>query len=144
MSTNPTRTPRPTVEDYLRSLGYLNIMAWSALFYVFPPVAFITETAEFSRLLWLSMAFVGGAMALVGALKRIDLKLEFPGLILAMVGPAFYALSQFYLAIFPAVTDTIPGQRTALVAYAFLGVTLLLPRVVSLLREKNRLRGQNS
>lgn len=137
------KSPRPLVEDYLRALGYLNLMVWSVLFFFFPPTAFLSQIAEVSRLLWLSVAFAGGTMAFFGAIFRIDIKLEFPGLLLAIVGPFFYALSQFYLSIFPPVTDLVPGQRVALVGFAFLGVTLLLPRAVSLLIEKNRLKDLN-
>jgi hypothetical protein len=140
MPINLTKPPRPLVEDYLRSFGYLNLMAWSVLFFLFPPSAFLSGIAEISRLLWLSVAFVGAGMAFVGAIARIDIKLEFPGILLAIVGPAFYALSQLYLTVFPPESDALPGQRIALVAYAFLGVTLLLPRAISLLVEKNRLK----
>lgn len=134
------RVPRPLLEDYLRALGYLNMMVWSVLFFCFPPTAFLSELAGVSRFLWLFIAFVGAGMALVGALARIDIKLEFPGLLLAMIGPSFYALSQFYLLSFPTATDIVSAQRVSLVAYALLGVTLLLPRAVSLLVEKNRLK----
>ena len=141
--TNLARSPKPMVEDYLRAVGYLNVMAWAVLFFFFPPAAFLSELAVISRLLWLLVAFVGGGMAFIGAIKRIDIKLEFPGILLAVVGPVFYTLSQFYLVVYPPATDVIPGQRIALVAYALLGVTLLLPRAVSLLVEKNRLKGLN-
>ena len=135
------KRPRPAVEDYLRALGYLNLMAWTVVFYFFPPSAFLSELAELSRLLWLSVAFVGGAMGLAGALLRIDLKLEFPGILLGMIGPLFYALSQTYLTIYP-LDPTVPGsQRLALAVYACLPITLQLPRLIGLLLEKNRLKG---
>lgn len=135
------KRPRPQVEDYLRALGYLNLMVWTVVFYLFPPSAFLSQLAELSRLLWLSVAFVGAGMALVGAVMRIDLKLEFPGILLAMIGPLFYALSQFYLSIFPV---DVPGdQRVALAVYALLGITMQLPRLIGLLTEKNRLKGLN-
>ncbi len=135
-----TAKPRPLIEDLLRALGYANLMAWAVIFTFFPPSAFLSEVAYVSRTLWLGVAFVGAAMALAGAVLRIDIKLEFPGLLLALIGPFFYFVSQFYLAAVP-LPDVDPTQRFALVAYALLPVTLLLPRTVSLLSEKNRLKG---
>jgi hypothetical protein len=128
------------MEDYLRALGYLNISVWAAVFFFFPPSVFVSDLAYVSRLLWLSVTCIGGLMALTGALIRIDLKLEFPGILLAMVGPIFYTLSQLYLSFFPSLADGGSGQRIALVVYALLGVTLMLPRALSLLVEKNRLK----
>lgn len=134
------RTPRPMIEDYLRALGYANLATWSVLFFTFPPTAFLSELAELSRFIWLSVTFLGSAMAFAGALLRIDIKLEFPGLLLAFIGPVFYTVSQFYLAVQP-LEGADPTQRIALVSYALLPVTLLLPRAVPLLIEKNRLKG---
>jgi hypothetical protein len=142
MSTPTTRTPRPKVDDYLRALGYLNIMVWAVIFYSFPPVAFISEVAQYTRALWLGVAFIGGLTAFIGALTRIDLKVELPGILIATVGPVLYSFSQLYLSLNP-LEGVDPTQRYGLAAYAFLGVTLLLPRLVFLLRTKNRLKGLN-
>lgn len=137
--TNFIRPARERSDALLRALGYLNLMVWAVLFFVFPPNTFISHLAELSRLLWLAIAFTGATMAFVGALTRIDIKLEFPGILLALVGPSFYTISQLYLSVAP-LSGVDPTQRFALSAYALLPVTLLLPRAVSLLREKNRLK----
>lgn len=138
--TTTNKKPRPLAEDILRSVGYFNLMAWAVLFTMFPPSAFLSEIAYVSRTIWLTVAFVGAGMAFAGALTRIDIKLEYPGLLLCMVGPFFYFVSQFYLSAVPP-EGVDPTQRYALVAYALLPATLLLPRTVSLLVEKNRLKG---
>lgn len=134
------RPPRPQLEDYLRSVGYANFAVWAVLFFVVPPSAFVSELDLIFRLIWVSATFVGAVAALIGSLTRIDIKLEFPGLLLALIGPTFYTLSQFYLVVQPP-PGADPSQRIALTAYALFGVTLLLPRAVSLLVEKNRLKG---
>lgn len=139
MPTN-ARELRPTVEDYLRALGYINLGTWAVLFFVFPPSAFLSELAEVSRLIWLGVAFLGAAMATLGAFMRIDIKLEFPGILLGVIGPVFYTVSQFFFVVQPPI-GVDPSQRIALTAYALLPVTLLLPRAVTLLIEKNRLKG---
>lgn len=132
---------RSRTQDWLRAIGYLNLAAWSALFFIFPPNAFLSEVAEVSRLFWLSVAFIGAVMAIAGAVTGVDIKLEFPGLLLAFVGPFFYCISQLYMVLAPPV-GLEPTQRIALVAYALLPVTLLLPRAFSLMGEKNRLKGR--
>lgn len=141
--TDLSKRPKPQIEDYVRAAGYLVLMVWAVLFYVFPTMAFHSDVTVISRTIWLAATFIGGGMALAGALVRIDLKLEFPGILFALIGPVFYTLSQLYLSIYPAVTDTVPGQRIAITAFSFLVVVLLLPRAISLLVEKNRLKEQN-
>ena len=138
--TNKAYKPRPTVEDYLRALGYLNLMVWAVLFYAFTPASIGNELDDISRLLWLSVSFAGAAMAFLGAILRIDIKLEYPGILFALIGPVFYAISRIYLTVFPDSTP-MPGEGIALISYAMLPITLLLPRLVSLLNEKNRLKG---
>jgi TRAP-type C4-dicarboxylate transport system permease small subunit len=142
MSNPQARSPRPKFEDYLRALGYFNIMLWAALFWFFPPVAFSSEIEGLSRFIWLGATFAGGAMAFAGALKRIDLKLELPGILVALLGPVFYTLSQVYLFLNP-LPNSDPNARVALIAYAALGVTLLLPRLHSILSAKRRIKELN-
>lgn len=140
---NSPEALRPTVEDLARALGYLGIMAWAVLFAVFPPNAFVTALEVVPRILWMSVTFIGALAAFLGALLRIDIKMELPGLMVTHVGPLFYFASQLFYVMFPMSSASDPAQRYALVVYALLPGLLLLPRTVSLFREARRLKKIN-
>jgi hypothetical protein len=133
---------RPTGEDLLRALGYAVIMVWAALFYFFPPTAFVSSLDVLTRTLWMGITFLGAFVAFVGSITRIDLKLEFPGLLFAQIGPLLYFLSQIYYVMNPGPGD-LPNSRVALIAYAILPGVLLLPRTCSLMVAAFRLRKIN-
>ena len=132
--------PKPLVEDYLRALGYLNLMVWTVLFYAFTPSSIQNELDDISRTVWLSVSFVGAAMAFAGSMLRIDIKLEYPGILFALVGPVFYVVSRVYFVFVPPEGANV-SDGIAIVSYAMLPITLLLPRAISLVNEKNRLKG---
>jgi hypothetical protein len=134
---------RPGVEDYLRAIAYLALSAWSVLFYIFPPQAFVSELDGRTRMIWLGFSLVGSLMAFAGAVSHIDLKLELPGILLSFVGPIFYGFSQFYLVMYPTAESGPPTARIALVVFASVPVFLQLPRVVSLFIESRRLKRIN-
>lgn len=134
---------RPTLEDILRSLGYLTIMVWAVLFMFFPSPVFMFALDATVRQAWMAATIFGALVALTGSLTRIDLKMEFPGLLICMGGPVFYSVSQFYFIIFPASTD-IPIDRNALAVYALLPAILLLPRTVGLFIEARRMKRINT
>lgn len=141
-----TGKPRPTIEDHLRGVGYLTICLWAVLFTMFPPVAFAVGLHFYTRLFWLSITFTGALIAAVGAFRRIDLKMEFPGLILTHIGPFFYFLGQVYYFFNPADGDLV-NSRTAFMVYAILPGILILPRTVGLhleIRKAKRLAQNNA
>ena len=130
---------RPDVEDYLRALGYFTIFLWALLFLNFPPTAFVSELDSWTRAFWLGITMLGSAAAFMGAITRIDIKLEFPGILITQIGPLFYFASQLYYVLFPTdVTGT--NGRNALIVYAILPGVLLLPRTWHLYTESRRLK----
>lgn len=135
---------RPTVEDVARAAGYFVMMLWTVFFVLFPPTAFAESLDLLPRITWMSVTFVGAFASLLGALLRIDIKLELPGLLVAYVGPVFYFASQlFYVVGADPSVIADPTQRYALVVYAILPAVLLLPRTISLFREARRLKRIN-
>lgn len=131
--------PRPTGGDYLRALGYLGIMLWAVAFMIFPPTAFVNGLDFATRLFWMMVTFTGSALALLGALLRIDIKMELPGLTFTLVGPLLYFASQIYYVSHPLPNETF-STRAALVIYAILPGILLLPRTFELYAEGRRLK----
>lgn len=140
---NPSGALRPTVEDLARAAGYAVIMVWAVAFALFPPNAFVTALEVVPRIVWMSVTFLGALAAFLGALLRIDIKMELPGLMVTHVGPLFYFVSQLFYVMFPLTTASDPAQRYALVVYALLPGVLLLPRTISLFREARRLKRIN-
>lgn len=135
---------RPTIEDVARAAGYAVMMCWSVFFVVFPPAAFAESLDLLPRITWMSVTFVGAFACFLGAILRIDIKLELPGLLVAYVGPVFYFASQLFYAVGADPTVVAdPSQRYALVVYAILPAVLLLPRTISLFREARRLKRIN-
>lgn len=134
---------RPTTEDLLRAVGYFALLVWAVLFVVYPAKVFIRALDVSVLIVWMSITGLGAFTALVGALTRFDLKVEFPGLLVALVGPLFYSFCQLYFVLFPSTAgDNI--DRTALVVYSLLPAILLFPRVVALYTESRRLKRINT
>ena len=142
MTTQVTRALRPRREDYLRALGYFNFLVWSIVFFFVPPDIFLNELTAGSLALWMLITAIGSVLAMCGVLTRVDLKLELPGVLLMLVGPIFYTLSQVYLTVFPVAAEVGSTNRVALIIYALLGVTLLLPHTFALVAAKNRLKNK--
>lgn len=134
---------KPAAEDYLRALGYFTILVWAVLFMVFPPASAADSLEYSTRLGWLLASGAGAFVALLGALFRIDLKLELPGLLFSLIGPLMYFCTQAYYVAFPPEGD-ITNNRIALIAYAFLPFVLLLPRTYILLADSRRLKRINT
>lgn len=128
---------RPTVEDYLRATAYLGVLAWTILFAVYPPVTYVDGLDILTRLSWIGACGLGALAAFFGAIFRIDLKLELPGIAFMLVGPLFYTVAQIWLTINPPA-DAPPNARVALIVYAFLPVLFVLPRMYSLYAESQR------
>jgi hypothetical protein len=122
---------RPTLVDLVRATGYMIIIAWAILFLFYPPEAFVSSIDIVIRVFWMGVTIVGAGLAALGALTRIDLKLEFPGLLFALIGPLFYFASQAFYVTFPDPGVDQTG-RVALIAYAILPGVLLLPRALEL------------
>lgn len=142
MVVNRTQRPRPTGEDLLRALGYGALALWSIVFLIYPPVAFQTALAGFTLTFWHGIALAGSVAALLGSLTRIDLKLEYPGIIILLIGPVFYTLSQVYYIAF----NIEPGStsRYALAVYAIVPAILLTPRLFGLYSETRRAKAAHS
>lgn len=134
----PERRLRPTAEDYLRALAYAGFVAWSVIFLIYPPVAYINELQFVTRLFWVGTCALGAFTAMLGSLLRIDLKLELPGLCFMLIGPLFYGAAQIWLIIWPPITTTDPNARNALAVYAFLPLLLTLPRMYALYNESRK------
>lgn len=134
---------RPSPEDFLRMLGYFALGAWAVLFAVFPATVFCRTLDLAVLYVWMSFTLLGALIASLGSLTRIDLKMEFPGLLVVVSGPIFYSICQIYFAVFPdSAGDDI--DRTALIVYASIPAILLLPRIYSLRSESKRLQRINT
>lgn len=131
--------PRPLGGDYLRALGYLVIMGWATMFFIFPPNSFANTIDFITRAFWMGFTFTGALLAFLGSLLRIDIKLELPGLAFTLLGPLFYFASQLYYVLYPLPGETF-NARAALVIYAILPGILLLPRTYELYAEGRRLK----
>lgn len=129
---------RPTVEDLLRALAYFGVLVWTVVFLIFPPSAYISTVDTVTRYVWVGTCALGAFAAMAGALLRIDLKLELPGIGFMGVGPVFYMAAQIWLVAFPPATATDPNSRTALIVYAILPLLFTLPRAYSLYSESQR------
>lgn len=128
---------RPTVEDLLRAVAYLAIMAWTIVFLVFPPVAYQDEIDVATRITWMGITFLGAGTAFLGSIFRFDLKVELPGLVFALIGPLFYFAAQVYFVSHPEYLSEQMG-REHLVVYAALPILLTLPRIYALYAESRR------
>lgn len=134
---------KPTLVDYVRAVGYLAFTAWSVVFLVYPPVAFVSSLDFWTRVTWMSIVFAASVLAFWGAILRVDLKMELPALLFLTLGPFFYSFSQLYYVFFP-LAGADPSQRYALVIYGIIPLLLLLPRTVELLIEVRRQKRVNS
>lgn len=134
----PEQRLRPTVEDYLRALAYLGFISWGVLFLIWPPVAYADTVDLTTRLAWVGTCILGASAAFLGAVLRIDLKLELPGLSFMLIGPLFYGAAQAWYIMNPPVTSTDPTARNALLVYAFLPLLLTLPRMYALYSEAQK------
>lgn len=128
---------RPTVEDLLRTLGYLTLTLWTVTFLIFPPLAYLDQLDFFTRLAWLGITGLGAFVAALGSVFRFDLKVELPGLVFALIGPVFYFAAQLYFNVHPSTLTLIVGTKP-LVVYSVLPAILLLPRIWALYIESRR------
>jgi hypothetical protein len=133
---------RPTGEDILRAVAYLSLTAWGILFLMFPPVAYLDTTDLYTRIAWMGVGIVGSLMAASGALTRIDIKLELPGVLLTLIAPLFYSAAQVYFLLTPT-PGVDPTSRIALSVYAITPFLLMLPRAFGLYSESQRLKRIN-
>jgi hypothetical protein len=124
-------------------VAYFGFMVWTVLFLVFPPLAYVDTLDLATRIFWMGVCFVGATGALSGALLRLDIKLELPGLILLAIGPLFYCAAQVYYLVHPPV-HMDPSARIALAVYALLPLLLIVPRMYGLYHESRRLKRLNS
>lgn len=133
--------PRPTTEDLLRALAYAVLTAWGVIYLIFPPPP-VPEVLEFNtRLAWMVPTILGFFIAFFGAVFRVDLKMELPGLVFTLPGPIFYGITQLWLVFNPELlAPQDPSTRYAISLYAFVPALLILPRIVGLLKESKRLR----
>jgi hypothetical protein len=132
--------PKATPEDHLRAFAYSVFAIWAVVFVVWPPMSFASALDEITRILWMAITFSAAVIAVIGACKRIDFKLELPGLFFMLVGPVFYFISQLFYIFAPTVASGPPDQRISGAVYALLPTVLLLPRIIGLLREARRLK----
>lgn len=133
--------PRPTSEDLWRALAYAVLLAWGVVYLVYPPPPLPSVLEFTTRLLWMIPTSLGFLLALIGALFRVDIKAELPGLIVMLPGPTFFGVTQLWLIFHPALTNPQdPSSRYALALYAFTPALLIMPRIVSLMNERKRLR----
>lgn len=144
MTIHITRKDHATSEDRLRALSYASVGMWAVVFAIWPPAAFVAALDERTRLIWMAITFLGSVLATAGALSRIDIKLEMPGILVLLVGPIFYTASQGYYALIPNVAAGLGNQRYAISVYALVPVLMLLPRLYSLIVESRRLKRINS
>lgn len=135
---------RPSAEDYLRSLAYTGLAAWALVYMLFPPTSTLLTLDTTLRYIWMSVTILGSLVAITGSLRRIDLKMELPGLAFALLGPAFYCLTQVIFVLFPTTVSGPPETRYALLVFTLLPVLFALPRIVSLLIEARRLKKINT
>ena len=126
------------MEDYLRALAYLGFVAWGVAFLIWPPVAYVDTVDLTTRLVWVGACILGATAAFLGAVLRIDLKLELPGLAFMLIGPLFYGAAQIWYILNPPITSTDPNARNALMVYAFLPLLLTLPRMYALYSEAQK------
>lgn len=133
-----------TAEDYLRALSYVGLFVWALLYLKFPPNSTLEALDTTLRIIWMSVTMTGAAVAFFGVFRRIDIKMELPGLAFALLGPLFYFLTQVIFVLFPTPSSGDPSTRIALMAYALLPVLFALPRIVSLLIEARRLKKINT
>lgn len=124
--------------DVARILAYSSLAAFAAVIFFFPPTSFSNALETSTRAMWCGTAAIGAVMAVVGVITRRDLKVEFPGLHVMLLGPAFYAFAQFWYILNPNLTalagavPTSPSQRYALAAFAVYGTLMILPRLLEL------------
>lgn len=124
------------VEDFLRSVGYLGLALWTALYALHPSEIVDVEVQPWVQWLWLGISFFGAILAAVGCMTKIDIKLEFPGLLFMMVGPLLYFIVNTYRVFTIAAQEQEqPSGLIALVVYALVPVLLLLPRIFRLYTE---------
>lgn len=124
------------VEDFLRSVGYLGLALWTALYALNPSEIVDVEVQPWVQWLWLGISFLGAILAAVGCMTKIDIKLEFPGLLFMMVGPLLYFIVNTYRVFTIAAQEQEqPSGLIALVVYALVPVLLLLPRIFRLYTE---------
>lgn len=127
------------MEDVLRAVAYFVVLLWAVVFLVYPPEAYVSTLDVATRIFWMSVCGLGAAVAVLGAIFRLDLKVELPGLIFMGIGPLFYFAAQMFYNLNP-LPDTLPTARYALTFYALLPLMLTLPRMYGLYAESRRVK----
>lgn len=132
------RLLRPTGEDILRAVGYAAVFSWGLLFLIFPPLAYISELDFLTRLFWVGTCMLGAFTAFLGAIFRIDLKMELPGVAVMLFGPLVYTSATIWFILNPPPSTIDPTARFSFVVYAALPIFMTLPRMYSLYNETQR------
>ena len=102
---------------------YLFIYSWGAIWalvYLFAtPTATITLFSTTLVVLWTCVTVLGAALGVGGLVTRDNLLVERFGVNLLMIGPLAYAMTQFGLAVFGALTGIVePYSRIHLIFFA--------------------------
>lgn len=128
-----TRIGKPHLyrEDVLRAIGYFSILIWAIVFTLYTPADIAQQIPDYGKLVWLASTLLGAATACVGALTRIDLKMELPGIIFILPGPIWYCSLEVWFTVFP-IAQTPPGGHIALSVFSLIPAILLLPRLAAL------------
>lgn len=139
MFNNVRRKPQFTPVHLLRALGYAAVGVWAVLFMLKPSSLYLDLLGAPTLYFWLSVVVLGATGATLGVVTRIDLKLEFPGLLVTQLAPIFFLVCQIYFLAHPEL-DTTLLQRQSSVVYAAIPGILLLPRTYELFVEVDRYR----
>lgn len=127
---------RSPIEDRARALSYGVGVLWSIAFLAFTP-SFYTELIDRWLLTgWGVVALVGCLMCLIGAITRIDFKLELPGIYLIQVSSLLYFTAQFGFFAPGSMFD--PVDRIAAALYIVWHSSLFWPRWWRLAADRKR------
>lgn len=111
-------------------------IAWFLVYFIFSPPSTYILLSPAIIALWCFAAIIGGIVAITGLFKRDTLILERSGVIVMMVGPISYGLTQFVLLFASNFTSDLNAgvNRLHLVFLSIWLFTYLLKR----LRQLNR------
>lgn len=132
-----------TTEDYLRAASYAAIALWAVTFLIWPPTPYLVGVDFLTRAFWMGVTAAGASMALVGALRGIDLKLELPGIVFLLIGPTFFFITQLYFVLTEPNFD-LADDRFHILVFSLIPVLLLQPRAYTLYKDSRRLKRINT